>query len=142
MKKVLSLTVLTVALLAISCSRKGNDNPAARLGDLHVEFEVTDQYSQLTDIIPVSVTLFEDSLHTFQIDSKRITTAPDVVQSVDFKDINARSSVYYLQLKFDYNSDLDAACPDFPVYIQEGIVRQETLIVLEYKFTGLDCHLD
>lgn len=142
MRKLLLLVILAVALLAAACSRKGNDNPASRLGDLHVEFKVTDQYSQLTDIIPVNVTLFEDSLHTFQIDSKRVTTAPDVIQAADFKDINARSSVYYLELKLDYNSDLDAACPDFPVYIQEGVVRQETLIVLEYKFTGLECRLE
>lgn len=141
MRKTPLVMILAIALLVAACSRKGDDSPPERKGDLQVEFKVTDEHNLLTDIIPVQVALYDDTLHQYQIDSKRISTAPDVTQMVEFKDLNARSYFYYLEVKFDFGSELDTACADFPVYIQDGQVRREGLIVLEYGFLGLDCSL-
>lgn len=141
MMKSIIYCCLFAMLLFVSCSRKGDDSPPERKGDLQADFMITDQYDLLTDVIPVKVVLYEDSLHQYEIDRKRITTAPDVIQRAEFKDINARSSFYYLQIGFDYNSDVDTSCADFPIYIEDGQIRTLAVVVLEYKYVGLECYL-
>ncbi|MCK4857955.1 MAG: hypothetical protein KAT58_08310 [candidate division Zixibacteria bacterium] len=141
MRKILQLTLLLLLVSTLGCSRKGKDIPPPRLGDLEVQFKVTDPYNRLGNYlpIPVNIAIYDDSLHACEIRSQRVTTNPDEVQLVEFKDIEARTSYYYLEIKIDYHSALDASCNDYMVFIEEGKVRRIGLIVMEYNYQGVDC---
>jgi hypothetical protein len=125
--------------MLIGCSRKNTDiSSPDRKGDLVVNIVVLDEYGLLTEQIPLSVAVYEDSSHQAVVATKSLFTMHSEQKTVEFRAINARSSIYYLEIRLDYDGSQAASCQDFPVYIEEGIVRQLE-VNLEYGFLGLEC---
>jgi len=138
------MTIARIAILflfltmVMGCGRKGDESLPERKGNLKVLVSISDETSQLGSSIPIRVTLYDDTLHQYQIDTKRITTEPEVVDSVEFDGINARSAFYYIEVKLDFHNSLDATCGDTPVYVQDGVTRRVGVDML-YRFTGMTC---
>ncbi|MFH2056630.1 MAG: hypothetical protein ABIJ61_11775 [bacterium] len=127
-----------IGLVIFGCSRKSDDPVPERKGDLRVAVTVTDETGRLGDLFPVKVSLFDDTLHQYEIDSKRIMIEPAELDSVDFSDINARSAFYYIEVKIDFHDSRDETCGDTPVFIQDGVVRRVGVEML-YRLSGVTC---
>ena len=132
------LLALLLLLAAFSCSRKGDDPVPERKGDLRVLVQVDDETGLLGDLFPVKISLFDDTLHQFEIGSERIMLASQETDSVSFIDINARSAFYYIEVKIDFHDERDATCGDTPVFIEDGVMRRVGVEML-YRFTGPSC---
>ncbi len=130
------LLLLVLLLAAFSCSRKGDDPVPERKGDLRILVQVDDETGRLGDSFPVKISLFDDTLHQFEIGSKRIMLDPQQVDSVSFTDLNARSAFYYVEVKIDFHNELDATCGNTPVFVEDGVLRRVGVAMLYRKYQG------
>jgi hypothetical protein len=137
-KRALILIAIAALLILGVCGRKGNENPPERIGDLRVVFEVIDETGRLGDSCPVRITLYDDTLHSYEIAHHRLTVEPSVTDSVDFLNVNARSAFYYVEAKVDYRDERDATCRDIPVYVSADAMRRLPIDMV-YEFTGMTC---
>ena len=132
------LLLLLLLLAAFSCSRKGDDPVPERKGNLQVAVQVDDQTGRLGDSFPVKISLYDDTLHQFEIGNKRIMLESQQIDSVSFTDINARSAFYYVEVKIDFHDERDATCGNTPVFVEDGVTRRVG-VAMVYRFTGPDC---
>lgn len=133
-------TVLLLALLtAFSCSRKGDDELPARVGDLQVLFSVTDNFGILPDTnnIPVIVSIYTDSTHSIQVRSEAVTVHNRTISSVTFEDMEPR---FFLLSVVINVPGLPEPCDDATVFVQYNRLTITDLVAIEVRAQEIRCN--
>jgi len=115
--------LLLTGLVLWGCSRKQDQVLPPRTGDLLVQFTIHEESSHLPDPshIPVTVTLYRDSVHAVVAQSQDIVVASDSLAQVSFSDLSV--DFYWLEIQVTEN-DLPPSCPATRVFIQQDITSK------------------
>lgn len=130
------LIVLTIA--ALSCSRKGDDELPARVGDLKVMFKISDQFGILPDTtnIPVVLSLYTDTSHAVLVRSEIINVRNHVKNLMTFEDMEPT----FFSLSIVINSPgLPPPCDDFTVFVKQNLVTTTELFELDVRAEEIIC---
>ena len=133
-----AIVLALVGLVIFSCSRKGDDPVPEKKGNLRVAVMVDDETGRLGDQFLVRISLFDDTLHQYEVDSKQISLQPGIIDSIDFTDINARAAFYYIEFKAFLDFQTTIACDDTPVFVEDGVTRRVGIEMLN-RFIGVSC---
>lgn len=108
--------VLLILVVIIGCSRKPDEEPEARIGDLQVRCQIIDQ-ANLPETFPITVAVYSDTGHTLLKGSKTVTTKKDSVNTVEFLDLP--SSFLYTRITVDVAGLASRSCEeDLTVYVK------------------------
>lgn len=133
-----SFFLIVLAIAALSCSRKGDDELPARVGDLRVMFRISDQFGVLPDTtnIPVVLSLYTDTTHAVLVRSEAIDVRNHVMMAKDFEELEPT----FFSLSITINvAGLPEACDDFTVFVQQNLVTTTELYELEVRAEEIIC---
>ena len=132
------LILAIISIGALSCSRKGDDELPARVGDLKVMFKISDQFGVLPDTtnIPVVLSLYTDTTHVVLVRSETINVRNHVTMAMDFEELEPT----FFALSIVINSaGLPPACEDFTVFVQQNLVTTTDVYEIEVRADEIIC---
>ncbi|MGB5105711.1 MAG: hypothetical protein WBP42_03250 [Candidatus Zixiibacteriota bacterium] len=133
-----SFFLIVLAIAALSCSRKGDDELPARVGDLQVLFRISDEFGVLPDTtnIPVVLSLYTDTSHAVLVRSEAINVRNHVTMAVSFEEMEPT----FFSLAITINvAGLQEACDDFRVFVQQNLVTRTELYELDVRAEEIIC---
>ncbi|MGB5138616.1 MAG: hypothetical protein WBP29_08805 [Candidatus Zixiibacteriota bacterium] len=133
-----SFFLIVLAIAALSCSRKGDDELPARVGDLQVLFRISDEFGVLPDTtnIPVVLSLYTDTSHAVLVRSEAINVRNHVTMAVSFEEMEPT----FFSLAITINvAGLPEACDDFRVFVQQNLVTRTELYELDVRAEEIIC---
>lgn len=135
----LLLVVFLTALIGFSCSRKGDDELPARVGDLQVLFRISDQFGLLPDTsnIPVLVSLFADTGHVVLVRSEAVVVHNHVATTVNFESMEP--TFFYLSIEINV-PNLPPPCADTRVFVRYNELTLTDMIDIEVRAQEIRCN--